>query len=539
MNKPAVILNPDAQNLLQAGFFELAHLLSLTLGPTQGAVLVDSETKERPDLLTDAATIARRIIALPERGRDVGAMLLRQTVWRSSQREGDGTALTAVIAQAILKEATKMIAAGANPMMVQRGVRQAVDVAREALKAQARPVNSDEDLTAVAQAVTGHRALSVVLGELYDLLGAEAHIIIEDFMAPLIERTYLDGGRWEGNLISPFMHTTKISKKAIQTNCRVALYQERLHEAEDVEPLLELMIQNKQKKLLLVAVEIKGAALETLVLNHTNEETPLSITAVALPAGGERGREDLADLAVLTGATSIGSHIGRQLRHIQLSDLGIAGRVEASNEAFFVMQGGGNRAVRQREIEGFKARLGQMKIYDEDKKRLQMRLSRLTGNAAILKIGATTKAERTHLHQKAEQGIKALAATVDGGYLLGGGLALLNCKTAVLASIDSLNGDERMGATAVFDALDMPAICILKNAGVSSPESILSQLDYHPEGTIYDVLTGQYKDAYTAGIVDPLRVVLSSLESGASGAMLALSIETIVLNKKPEMSYDP
>ncbi len=539
MNTPAVILNPEAQNMLQSGFYEIAHLLSLTLGPTQGSVLVDSDTKERPDLLTDAATIARRIIGLPDRGRDVGAMLLRQTVWRSSQREGDGTALTAVIAQAVLKEATKMIAAGANPMMVQRGVRQAVDVARKALEAQAKPVQTDDDLTAVAQAVTGHRALSVVLGELYDLLGAEAHIIIEDFMAPLIERTYLDGGRWSGQVISPYMHSTKISKKAIQTNCRVVLYQERLHDAEDVEPLLEMMIKNEQKKLLLVAVEIKGAALETLVLNHTNEETPLSITAVALPAGGERGREDMLDLETLTGATALGSHIGRQLRHIKMEDLGKAGRIEAGNEHFFVMQGGGNRSNRQKTIEAYKTQLSQMKVYDDQKKRLQMRIGRLTGHAAILKIGATTKVERTHLHQKAEQGIKALAATVEGGYVLGGGLALRNCQPAVWECVESLSGDERMGATAVYHALEAPALQILRNAGTSSPEALLNQLEFQPEGTVFDVISGEFKDAYTAGIVDPLRVVLSSLESGASGAMLALSIETMVLNKKPEMTFDP
>lgn len=539
MPKPTVVFNPEAQKSLQAGFFEVANLLSLTLGPTQGAILVDSDTKAQPDLLSDAATIARRIIALPDRQRDVGAMLLRQTVWRSSQREGDGTAVTAVLAQAILKEATKMIAAGANPMMVQRGVRQVVAVAKKSLLAQATPISTVEELTAVAHAVTGHRGLSFVLGELYDLLGAEAHIIIEDFMAPLIERTYLDGGKWLGKLISPYMQTTKISKKAIHTNCRVALYQERLHDAEDVEPLLELMLKQKEKKLLLVAFEIKGAALETLVLNHTSEASPLSITAVALPAGGERGSQELADLAVLTGATSLGSHIGKQLRHIEAHHLGFAGRVEAGAEDFLVMQGGGKRGARQREIQGLKTQYSQLKVYDDDKKRLLMRIGRLTGNAAILKLGALTKVERTILHQRAEQGIKALAATLAQGYVSGGGIALRQCKMAVSEFLDTLDGDERMGGTAVYQALDAPALKILENSGVVSPESILAMLDEQPAGTVYDVLTGQYRGAYEAGILDPTQVILSALESAASGAMLALSIDAMVLNKRPEMSYDP
>lgn len=539
MLKPAVVFNPKAQFQLQSGFFELARLLSLTLGPTQGAVLFDSETKAHPEMLSDAATIARRIIALPDRCEDVGGMLLRQAVWRTRQRVGDGTAVTAVLAQAILKEASRVVAAGANAMLVQRGVRRAIALVREELLAQAKPANSVEQLTAVAQAVTNERELALVLGELFDLLGADAHITIEDYVAPLVERAYLDGGMWAGKLISPYLQTTKISKKGIHTNCRVALYSERLHDAEDVEPLLSLLNERGEKKLLLVAVEIKGEALETLVLNHTSEASPLSIAAVALPAGGGRGREDLDDLAALTGATVLGSHIGKRLRHVEATHLGSAGRVEAGADMLMVMQGGGSRTERQNAITQIKSQLDGIKVMDETHGRLLQRLGRLTGNAAILKIGASTKSERAVRHQKAEQGIKALAATVRHGTVLGGGVALFRCKPALKELLSQLSGDEQMGGTAVYHALDAHARQIVQNGGVPSPESLLARLAEMADGTVYDVTSNQFCDAEEAGILDPVQVLLAALESAASGAMLALSVDAVVLHKKPEMSYEP
>lgn len=539
MARPDVILNEAARHWLRAGFYELAQLLAVTLGPTQGAVLIESSNKPAPELLTDAATIARRIVSLADQRRDVGAMLLRQLVWRTHQRVGDGTAVSATLAQAILKEATKMVAAGGNPMQVQRGVREAVAVARQALHNQAVMAHGVDQLTAVAQAVTGRRDLAVVLGELFDLLGADAHISIEDFMAPLIERAYLDGGRWTGKVVSPYMQTTTISKKAIQTNCRVALYKERLHDAEDVEPLLQLMLQTKEKKLLLVGTEIKGEALETLVLNHTSDESPLHITAVTLGVGGARGEADLNDLATLTGAAVLGDHVGSQLRHIRLEQLGFAGRVEAGSEHFVVAQGGGSRAKRQEEIRSLNSQIAQQTVHDETRKRLQQRLGRLSGNAAILKVGATTKAERTTLHQKAEQGVRAMAATAAGGFVLGGGIALHNCRPSVQAAIDEMTGDVRMGGTAVLHALSAPALQIMQNAGIKSSEAKLADLERHPASTVFDVLSGNYRDAHEAGILDPAPVVLAALESAASGAMLALSVETLVLHKKPEMSYEP
>ena len=558
MPTPAVILNPEAQACVKQGFDELASLLALTLGPTQGSVLNDSSTKSQPELLNDAATIARRIISLPDRRKDVGAMLLRQTVWRAGRREGDGTALTAVLAKALLQEAHKLMAAGGNPIRIHVGMRQAVDVVRDALTQQTTPATTADELTAVAQAVTGRRDLALVLGELYDLLGADAHVTIQDYLAPLIERTYLNGGQWSGKLISPYLQTAQISKQAIQTNCYVALFQGRLHARSEVEPLLNALLSQQKEgdkaskiSLLVVAEELAGDALETLVVNHTNEESPLQIIGISLGVGGERGSEDLGDLAQLTGATALGPHIGRPLASIKYSELGQAGRVEAGTDHFLVVDGKGDRAGLQTAISGLQQRLRHKTMLDDEHKRLVTRLGRLTGNAAILKVGAATKAERTTLHQKAEHGLRAMAATVAEGYLPGGGIALHRCRPAVAELIKTLEGDARLGALAVERALSRPALQIMRNAGVESPEAILAHIDQmrhtHTEKRdsephdepVFNVISGQIESAKAAGILDPTRVVRSALESAASGAMLALSVDAIVLNRKPETAFEP
>lgn len=539
MPRPSVMLNSEAQGWLRAGFDELAQLLAVTLGPTQGSVLIERADKPQPELLTDAATIARRIISLRDRRRDVGAMLLRQAVWRTGQRVGDGTAVTAVLARALLQEAAKMVAAGANPIQVQRGVRQAIEAARSDLLARSAPAHSMEMLTAVAQNVTGRRDLGLVLGELFDLLGEDAHIIIEDYTAPTIERTYLDGGRWTGKLISPYMQTTPISKRAVQTNCRIALYSERLHDAEDVEPLLELVLQSKQKRLLLVGTEIGGSARDTLILNHTSDDSPLSIAAVSLGIGGARGESDLHDLALLTGATVLGSHIGTRLRHIRAEQLGFAGRVEAGGDFFVVAQGGGSRARRQAQIGALHQQLVAHKVEDDESKRLRLRLGRLSGKSAVLKIGASTKAERTALHQKAEQGVRAMAATVRGGVVVGGGLSLFRCRGAVEEQVARMVGDERMGGSAVVRALAAPALQIMKNAGVHSPAATLARLEEREQDCVFNVLTGAFENGFDSAILDPTPVIVTALESAASAALLALSVDAIVLHKKPELSYEP
>ena len=516
----------------------MARLLAITLGPTQGVILSESDTKPQPEVLQDAATIARRITAFPDRRRDMGAMLLRQMVWRVRQRVGDGSATTAVLAQAMLHDATKLVVAGANPVLIQEGLRLAAAQALIALEKQAVMPNDEDDLTAVAQAVTGDQGLSIVLGELFALLGPHAHVTIQDYMAPYLERTYLDGGRWSGKLISPYLITAAASQRAVQTETWVALYQGTVKEIEQVEPLIAAVAQSESPNLLLVAEGIEGKALEILVANHTQEKTPFKLVAVSLNIGGERAQTVLSDLSVLTGAAVLGPIIGKPLKAIQLTDLGQAKRAEADKDHFIVVEGGGDKSVLRERITQMQNQLKELPFLDTEFTALQERLARFTGSAAILKIGAHTKAERVVLHQKAEQGIRALAVTLQRGYLIGGGLAYLRSRQAIDYSA-APGEEEKMGMAVVSKALEAPAREIMANAGVSSPAVVLDELLRRPEGTVFDAVSGTFGPAYEMGILDPLQVAYVALETAISGAIMALSVGTLILKSKPELSYEP
>jgi chaperonin GroEL len=537
MPRPAVLSSPIAAARLKQGFDTLAQLLSLTLGPSQGVVLSSTELAPRPEILSDAATIARRMAALPDPSQDVGAMLLRNMVWRVHEQVGDGGATTAVLAQAILSHATRYIQAGANPVLIQQGVRQAAHRAVERLKALAEPPQGELDFTGVAQAVTGYPELSRILGELYDLLGPHAYITIEDYMAPYLERVYVDGGQWKAKLISPYLVTSPGSGRSVLADASLAVFDGPLTTLEQVQPLLELALKQKPPHLLLAAHSISGEALTTLVATHTTHQE-LKIAGLAMDRVGDKLRSDLQDLALLTGAQLISPETGRQLQSIQSSDLGRARRSEASSEALFVVGGGGDPAVVRAQIERLQQRASRLPFDDEERQELEMRLGRLSGSAAILKIGALTKSERDVYHQKAEQGVKALRATLEEGVLPGGGASYLHC----LAAIEPLTGrkdDTQLGATALARALEAPFRKILENAQVENPAVQLQQvIEAGPQYT-FDAVRKQLTPARQGGILDPEKVLRVALETATSGAIMAISTDTVVLKRKPRISYQP
>jgi chaperonin GroEL len=541
MKNPAVLEYPRSVQKLKEGFDLLAHTLGLTLGPTQGIVLSSTELKSKPELLSDAATIARRVTDLADAEQNVGAMLLRNLVWRVHERVGDGGALAAVLAQAMLQRAARNLAAGANPVLLNHGIREATRAAVAALRQFSQPAAGEADLTAVARATTGQEALSRVLGEMFDLLGSHAYITVEDYMAPYLERVYLDGGRWQGNLISPYLVTAPVTGRAIQADCRVALYEGTLEGAEDIRAMLEAAGRaddvDARRPVLLVAHKISGEALNLLAATH--QQTALKIVAVSLKRIGEKAHLDLADLAVLSGAQIVSPIMGRRLAHIRPGDFGRARRVEAGAEDLFVVGGGGDQAQVRQEIERLHAQAKSLQPGEEGLGELEMRLGRLSGSAGVLKIGALTQAERDFLHQRAEQGIKALRATLSDGLLPGGGAAYLHCIERVREQTGDLREEALMGARVVADALQAPFRAILRNAGIDAPGPIQEELLNRPLGYFYDVVQRQVLPARQAGVLDPTLVLVAALESAASGAMMALSTQSIVLKRKPRMSYEP
>jgi chaperonin GroEL len=537
MPKPAVIVAPESTLQLKRGFDLLADLLALTLGPTQGIVLSGTDLKARPEVLSDAATIARRIVEVPDARQNVGVMLLRNMVWRVHQRVGDGGALTAVLAQALLKHTLRCMSAGANPILLARGVRRAVQAAVERLSELSQPPQGEDDLVAVAHSVTGQDQLSRLLGEMFDLLGSHAYITVEDYMAPYLERVYLDGGHWQAGVISPYLINSPALGRAVLKDCRVALYDGTVSAAEEVRSLLEQAGSAEEARLLFVAHQVSGEALNLLVA--TNQQTALKIIAVALKRVGDKARADLEDLALLSGARVISPILGRTLASISQADLGAARRAEASAEDLNVFGGVGDSAQARRQVDLLHRQLQRLPIGDEGRGELEMRLGRLSGSAGILKIGALTQAERDFLHQKAEQGLRVLRATLSEGVLPGGGVAYLRCIPAVDALWAVSDGDEAMGMRATARALEAPFCCILRNAGVDAPAVYLEQIRKAPLDHLYDALSRAILPARQAGVLDSTAVLRAALETAASGALMALSTDTLVLKRKPKVSYEP
>jgi chaperonin GroEL len=552
--EPSVVSAPHSIQQLKRGFDQLAELLAVTLGPSQGIVLSASDLKPRPELLTDAAVIARRVTELPDPEQNMGAMLLRNMAWRMRERTGDGSALTVVLSQAILERAMRSVAAGANPMSVTRGIRMAVAAAVTKLKEMAGPVHSEADLTAVARAATGQEELSWVLGEMFDLLGPSAYITIEDYMAPYLERVYLDGGRWLGDLISPYLITAPGLGRGVQTHCRVALFDGNLTAAEEIRPLLECMgrlIKPASKgpgagdahadpipSLLLVAHKISDEALNLLAATH--QRTPLKVIAFALKRAGLKAAADLQDLALLTGAALLSPAFGRRMQSVTEADLGACQRAEAGAESLFVVGGAGDPAKVRTQIELLQAHRKAAPIGDENITELEMRLGRMSGSAGILKVGAISDAERDFLHQRAEQGIQVLRGALQEGVLPGGGTAYLHSLPAVKALVDeALSDDEIAGVRAVMHGLEAPFRRLLANAGIPQPAVHQAEILRQAPGLFYNVQTRSLEQAHQSGVLDSAMVIRAALETAASGAMMALTTDTLVVKRKPRISYEP
>ncbi|MBN1261473.1 MAG: chaperonin GroEL [Anaerolineae bacterium] len=537
MSTYGVLRKPEAGRRLKRGFDQLAELLALTLGPTQGMIVGHKPASTELEYLNDAATIARRMTELPDRGEDVGAMLLRNLVWRVHTRIGDGCATAAVLAHALLGEAQRAVAAGANPVLLRKGIDRSARVALAALVEQSHPIDGEEALISVAESVTGDSELSLVLGEMFDLVGPEAHITIEDYVAPYLEREYLDGGRWDGGVASMYLFTDPRTQRAVLSNCRVLLLDGVLETVDDVRPILDLLTRHEKFPLAILAREIKGEALNTLVLNH--QRGTLSILAATLRQPGSQGDLDFEDLATLTGARIFGQLAGYALRSVSEEYLGYARRVEASLEELIVVGAASDHGALRAHIEQLRARIKALPFNEaETRDKLRARLGRLTGNTATLKIGAYTKNERALRRSKAEKALRALPLALREGVAPGGGVAFLNCIPAVQA-LPVAGLEEAWGRDIVARALEAPFRRIARNAGRTDAGALLAGARRRGPDYGFHALSGEIVSMTDAGILDATGVLRAALETATSGAVMALTTEVTVLKRKRRQSLEP
>ena len=534
MPVPQVLQHELATAPLKRGFDQIANLLAVTLGPTQGVILSKHDTHVAPEILSDAATIARRITALPDRAEDVGAMLMRNLVWRQHLRAGDGCATTAVLAQAILEHAHCYLAAGGSAMMLRRGIDRAARAAVNALKTMARPARTEE-LAQIAETITGDPKLSALLAEIFTKLGPDAHVTIEDYLAPYLERQYYEGGRFVGRLVSPYLITDSATRRAIIADCHVVLYAGTVSGLDDVEPLLKIVAGTSWQQVALIAKEISGMALMTLVLNH--QQNKFKILAAELRENESKRANDFQDLAVLTGATVLSPEAGRKLEDIEPSDLGAAPRVEADADELIVIAGEGDPDAVKKQIVALRTRMDTLEETDDEFKDLHFRFARLQGQIAKLLIGAPTEAERNLIHQQAEKAIRALPMALREGVVPGGGVAFLNCIPAVRAI--QASGDEAFGIQAVARVLEEPFRRIVLNAGLDAPASLIADAQRRGKTFGCDAMSGNIVAMDANGILDSVGVLREALQTAVSGAAMALTTETIVLHENPQTSYEP
>ncbi len=516
---------PQSQRQIASGMDQLEHLLAVTLGPQQG-VVVSQIGPGKPELLSESGLIARRITELPNRGQDVGAMLLRGMAQQVRDQYRDGVATAAVLAAAMVRAAVKLIAAGHNPMSIRQGMTLGVATAKQALAEQSQLPSGQKQLEQIAMTAINDTELSAVLGEMFDVLGEYGTYMVEEYAAPRIDREYIDGGRWRmrpaARLLMP-----EGGKDLTLNNPLIAVFQEKVDKIAQIRPVMELAFQRKVP-LLLVAQEISGEAQETLTINYQQGKLEIGVAVTTVTSAQKQ--EELDDLALLVGAQPMSSITGRMPQRLHPDWLGQARQITLSRDTLTIVGGAGEQATRQQQVAALQTRLRRIIKIDDDWKRLKLRIARLTGGLCILKVGALTFKDREQQKELAEKGMRILELAVTGGIVPGGGVAYVRCIPAVQAASDCAGADQKYGADVIAAALEAPFLRIVANHGRVHPPIALHEAQTSNTG--FDVRCGGYVDMVAAGIIDSRVILEGALDAALSAAVMALTTEVIVLHER-------
>jgi chaperonin GroEL len=501
--------------------------MAVTLGPTQGPIL-NALSSGSVEFLSDAGTIARRVVEVPNRGRNVGAMIVRHLAWRMHEQFGDGAATAAVLSRAMVREAVRRIAAGVDPVSIRGGLEQALPGALSALAAQATPVDGQGALEGVATGITGDSELGAVLGEIVDLLGCDAAITIEEFPIAYLDREYIAGAAWRAHPATRAM-IPEGHQEIVLEHPLIMLVDQRLAEVDDMRTALELAAQaTRRRPLLVIAVKIDDQALATITANHARG----TVNAIAAKLGstGLAHSDDLGDIAALTGGSVLADVLGRPPRRTRREDLGSARKAVLSRDTLTIVGGEGDPAAIADLAARLRRGMASLTPGTLEWKRLQSRVARLSGGCAILKIGAHNGPELTHKRAQAEKALRVLTGMLGDGVVPGGGVAYLGCLPAVQSVRESCTppGYEH-GVDVLLATLDAPFRQIARNHGLVHPP--LARDDVRRLGSGYglDVLGGTYVDMRHAGILDSLRVISGALELATSAAISVITTGVVVL----------
>ncbi len=520
----------EARRALERGVNVLADAVKVTLGPKGRYVVLDKKFGA-PTITNDGVTIAREI-ELEDVFENQGAQLVREVATATNDIAGDGTTTATLLAQAIVREGLKNVAAGANPMGLKRGVEQAVDAVVDDLKKQSKEISGKEDIARVATISAREREIGDTIADAIDKVGKDGVVNVEEGQTFGLELEFTEGMQFDKGYLSPYMITDPERMEAVLEDPYILVANQKIGAVKDILPVLEQVIQ-AGKPLLIVAEDVEGESLATIVVNKLRGT--FTAVAVKAPGFGDRRKRMLEDIAILTGAEVITEEMGLKLENTKLSQLGHARRVVVDKDSTTIIDGAGD-------ADGIKARIKQLKSEiettdsDFDREKLQERLAKLAGGVAVIKVGAATETEMKEKKHRVEDAVQATRAALEEGIVPGGGVALLNAASAI--KLDKLEGDDRTGAQIVVRALEEPIRQLAANAGMEG-SVVVSQVREAQPGHGLNVDTGEIEDLVKTGIIDPTMVTRSALQNAASIAKNILTTEAVVAEppeKQPAMA---
>lgn len=517
---------------LQRGVNKLADTVKITLGPKGRNVVLD-KSFGTPTITNDGVTIAKEI-ELEDKFEDMGAQLIKEVASKTNDVAGDGTTTATILAQAMINEGLKNVAAGANPMEIRHGIEKATAKVVETINKNAdKDVEGKEKIAQIATVSANDQEIGEMISEVMDLIGKDGVITVEESNTMGLEKEVVEGMEFDNGYISQYMITDTASMKAVLENPYILLTDKKISSIQEVLPILEQIAESGKKDIVIIAEDVDGEALATLVLNKLRGT--INILAVKAPGFGDRRKEMLEDIAVLTGGQVISSDLGHKLEDTKIEMLGTARKVESDKENTIIVEGKGDKEAIQNRISQIKKQI-EKTTSDFDKEKLNERLAKLSGGVGIIKVGAATETEMKEIKYKVEDAVEATKAAIEEGIVSGGGVALVD-SIAELKTINA-EGDEIIGIEIVKKALEAPMRQIAENAGVEGSIVIENVKKLKP-GEGYNAITGEYGNMVSFGIIDPAKVTRSAIQNAASIAALILTTEAVVAEKPKEKDEMP
>ena len=518
----------EARNALVKGIDKLADTVKITLGPKGRNVVLDKKYGS-PLITNDGVTIAKEI-ELEDAVENMGAQLIKEVATKTNDAAGDGTTTATLLAQAFVREGMKNITAGANPMIIRKGIKKAVDRAVECLIANSKPVNGSADIARVGTISAGDEVIGQLIADAMEKVTNDGVITVEESKSADTYSEVVEGMQFDRGYLSPYMATDMDKMEAVIEDALILITDKKISNIQEILPLLEQVVQ-AGRKLLIIAEDVEGEALTTLVLNKLRGT--FICVAVKAPGFGDRRKEMLRDIAVLTGGEVISSEIGLELKDTTLAQLGRARQVKVNKENTIIVGGAGNPADIKARVNQIRAAI-EVTTSDFDREKLQERLAKLAGGVAVIKVGAATEAEMKEKKLRIEDALNATRAAVEEGIVPGGGTAYLNIIPEVAKLIDTVEGDEKTGVRIVVKALEEPVRQIAANAGFDGGVVVDKIMNSNKMGYGFDAYKEVYCDMVAAGIVDPTKVARSALQNAASVASVILTTEAVVADIKEE-----